>query len=278
MRLAIILLIAAMVALSACSGPAGEQPAAGNEPAAGTQAQAPAMQDNSAPSSSAPGGSNSVDNALMKMFDAQSKLEFTANYKMTVSGEGGAMSTLSTEYFKGKNMRTDTTFEGIESRTYIVDDVYTTCTKLSDTWKCNKVSPEDLKEVQAEDNSKDSEMQFEDDPTQFEVSADGTKVVAGETTTCYKMKAENVTDYTRWCFTKDGISLYVETAYEGGSSVMEAQSFSRSVPSSAFDLPAGAEVSEGINTDPMGLQEDPCSGCSYLPEEYQADCLSSCSQ
>jgi hypothetical protein len=162
---------------------------------------------------------------------ALSATEFKVTYKVTADiSDVESVSTM-TQYVKGLaanyRARTDISAQGVEIRTFVDGETITSCTKFGGVWSC-----------------RNSEMQQGQNPTgdardaadsAQEVERDGTKVVAGVTTDCYKVTTDGGT--VRYCIGQ-GVPLYIETLTEQGTSVVEATSFTRTVSDADFEPPA----------------------------------------
>lgn len=231
---------------------------------------------NDAPSNEVQGSSD-LDK-LEKLFSAKTNTQWKISYNIVNNYDGQTMSSTMTQYMKtDKKMRTDVALDGMESRMYIVDDTYTSCTKYSADWSCMQFtddgSTEELEMVEVEEN-------IEERPDDYDVVEDGTKVVAGITAECYKIAEKNENSVIRYCFANDGAPLYVYVSSPEGTSEMTATSYAKSVSDSDFKLPAEPksfeETMPAFPDGSPGEMEDFCAACNYLTGEEKDECLASC--
>lgn len=220
-----------------------------------------------------PATGNALDSFLGAL-GAKSTLQWKVSYDVTSTapGQGGVpqTSTFQMTQFSAPptKLRMDSAMGAVESRTYFVDNVYSSCTKSGADWTCYQLQTQP---------DADSSAKFEDDvkskPEDYTITADGTMQIAGVTATCYKIyDLQNFE--TRYCFSAERVPLYVKTAGTANgvstSTEMKATSYSTSVSDSDFVLPAAATE---LN---LGGGSDYCSYCSMLTGEDKEACLASC--
>jgi hypothetical protein len=175
-----------------------------------------------------------------------------------------------------KKFRMDFGSKEGEMRSYMVNNVYTTCYNQGE-WSCMKIEGNDSDNSAME--SREIQKDFEEDPTQWDIGADGTKQIAGVTAQCYKMNEHGATEFVRYCFAKEGVPLYVRMESKEGVTEMEATSYSTSVSDSDFVPPAEAKDLSTMyggagGTSPAG--GDACAYCNYLSGTDKDECLASC--
>jgi hypothetical protein len=146
------------------------------------------------------------------------------------------------QYFKYPKMRTDLlipAFRGISvnSRVYYMNGIPTNnCAKIGANWTCSSQSLLDLP----------STASVEIYPNNYNITSDGEMTVAGMATTCYKIVKKivaNQDSYSgRYCYTRDGKPLYVESETYNGidNRVIEltATSVSENITDADFESPA----------------------------------------
>ena len=182
-----------------------------------------------------------------------------------------------TQYIKGEDrFRTDMTYEGMESRMYFVEETYTMCTRQNGEWSCFKSEPSDAEDTV---DSTAWESEYEENEENYNILADGTKVVAGVTAKCYKIVDESNADaVVRYCFSSDGAPLYMYFSDEESTSEMIATSYSKSVSDNDFTPPAEAQDFGSMygagGTMPAG--GDFCDYCNQLSGDERDQCLASC--
>lgn len=271
-------IFAAMAVMLLLLGCAGQQPSqqAQQQTTQQTQQQQTTQQTEQQPSA------NPLDELLSALGASQG---WKVSYVITGSEMPNALEM--TQYMKGAGkFRTDSVFEGMESRSYVIgNDVYS-CTKQEGSWTCFKFSG-----TMSGADSYELEKGIEEDPGKYTVTADGTKQVAGVTAVCYKVVAEDTT--TRYCV-YDSVPLYVmSTSTSNGkqyTSEMTATSYSKSVSDADFVLPAaatemgggwgtttGSGSSGGSAANGSGTERDACeSACSSLSGDTRDLCVESC--
>ncbi|MCX6772735.1 MAG: hypothetical protein NTV88_03110 [Candidatus Micrarchaeota archaeon] len=280
----LIALVAAMLLLG-CAGssapPANQQPAAqnnqpsanGQQPPAGSNQQ-PAAQNNNAPPAPPANSGGSDSDSFLSILGLKSTLQYKVAYDIS-SGTAGQQAVLQmTQYLKGTTkMRSDSAYQGIESRTYVVDGAYYSCSNAQGAWTCMKLT------IPKEDTTKSID-DVATNKENYQITADGTMQVAGVTANCYKVIGKNL-DYSRSCYSPEGVPLYVKitsTSAQGetGSTEMTATSYSTSVSDSDFALPAVATELPTAPPGAPGAGGDVCSYCSYMTGQDKTDCLASC--
>jgi hypothetical protein len=198
--------------------PGQEQP-----PAASDEAPAPDQQQNSA-----------VDN-FANLIGLKGKLEYKADYAIKVdSEETGMMVSDATHYVKGEKMRMDSTYEGMSTRTYYLPEGLYSCTEVGGSFMCYSFPKQENAASAALDDIRAN-------PKTYSPVADGTRSIAGATASCYRIDDANGYQ-VRYCFSPEGVPLYIKTSGTSGGKEMEteteAKSYSTSVADSVFVLPA----------------------------------------
>lgn len=174
--------------------------------------------------------SGGLTDDFKELISKKTALEYTVTYGMTGSSQGSTVNYQMTQYFGGTDrFRMDSANGGTETRTYLMDKKFYTCTKQGGNWICMSMSSQ----------TDSPNKQFDDianNPDKYTVTSDGTKNVAGTTAKCYKIVTPQ--GNVRQCFSNEGVPLYMETSFQGGSMKMEATSYKASVSASDFTLPA----------------------------------------
>jgi len=137
------------------------------------------------------------------------------------------------QYFKGNKMRSDVISEGVEARTYMADDLITSCTKQNGDWMCFEIE-----ETTENVNTGLDDARENPDEYMTMVTSAGTKTIAGEEIECFKITIETAS--MTYCLTDDGIPLFMSGVSEGMEWSMTAKEFDRNVANSAFEPPAAA--------------------------------------
>lgn len=214
-------------------------------------------------------------------FFSKRNMEWRIAYDLKSTYDGQTSTSQMTQYVDGEDrFRTDMMFEGTEARSYMVDETFITCTKQGAEWSCFKMTSDGGNETA---DTREWEEEYEEDATKYEITSDGTKVVAGVTAKCFKItEAGNVATTVRYCFSPDGAPLYIYSSGDGGVSEMIATSYSKSVSDSDFTPPAEArDISAmyggaGGTLPADGDGGDMCAYCDYLSGDDKAECLANC--
>lgn len=213
---------------------------------------------------------SSVSSELTQFLSNKANLQWKIAYDVATEAQGQSISMKMTQYYKGaKKIRTDMRTQGVESRTYIVNDELTVCSQTQDSWNCFKTQLQ-------EDKIGDTEKDFQSNLGNYNAVADGSKTVAGTSAKCFKVTDKSNKISMRECFSGDGIPLYIYMAGQGFTTEMTAASFSKTVSDSDFEVPAGAQTSTMPSVPEDAGSDDPCAACNYLTGDQKDQCLASC--
>lgn len=174
-----------------------------------------------------------VDDAreeLLAFFDRLQNLRYSVDYTITAQGQAATMS----QYVDTNAMRirVDTEAQGIKTRVIIDgEDVYS-CMNMG-SWSCFEASNDDAEMIDT--TSADARGEFMIDSS-IPVTRVADRMVAGTNTQCYVFDAGD--GESEQCFSPEGFPLYIETITEGQATVLQATSYSLSIPNNAFELPA----------------------------------------
>jgi hypothetical protein len=161
----------------------------------------------------------------------------------------------------------------METRSFILDKKITSCFNMGGSWSCSEM------EMKENDMTAIEEDVVSDEDLDYVITEDGTKMVAGTNTECYKLVANDGTSTTRYCIASDGAPLYIKSdATSDGHTITSeliATSYTKSVSDSDFIPPAKA-TPMGANPVMGGDSSDPCAACAQIPEQYRSQCLASC--
>lgn len=171
-----------------------------------------------------------------RMLSEKANLEYKIDYDYVMNNSiVGIMQTRMTEFQKRNKTRTDITSPNISGRDYLIDNIMTTCINIDGTgWYCSK------SDIQ-KDNLAETEKDIKQNTDNYNVVADGTRIIAGTNTKCYNVfypiSYNPVGEKMKYCFSSDGLPLY--TMYEDvyGSFELTATNFSRDVSDAEFELP-----------------------------------------
>ena len=270
-----VLLLTAITAilLAGCASnapaPAQQQAAAGGDQAVNPAPSGPGA---------APAPSGKASDQFTTLLSKRSSLQWKVDYDVKTVSQGQSIDLKMTQYLKGiDHIRTDTTTQGMESRSFFVSGVMTTCSKSSASWTCYKV------DTGTKDQVGDLQKDLDQNAAKYTITAEPARTIAGVAASCFKLEGlpENVVAH--YCFSTQGVVLYIKMdgAVEGQSfsTEMAATSFTTSVsdsdftpPAAAQDLGAGAGGSAGAGAGAA----DPCMGCGYLSGDQKTQCLAAC--
>ena len=154
--------------------------------------------------------------------------EWSANYDLTIKA-GNMTQTMQVKQFsKGDDYRVDTIVKDSEIRTIGTQGTYITCSKQKE-WRCYKADG-----AEAAIPLKQQIGAFLANATRYNITADGTKEVAGVTAKCFSITTSAP---SRYCFSKDGVPLYIWTSIGVAESELIATSYSTVVESNDFVPP-----------------------------------------
>jgi hypothetical protein len=211
-----------------------------------------------------------VAEKFKSLLNQKRSVSWKINYDMNTKAQGYATSGKMTQYFKGDDFRTDFTTQGVESRSYFKDDVFTTCTKMGGSWNCFKSEP------QKEMTPENIEEALVRDDSDYVITADGTKIIAGVTTDCYKVISAKDEVTARYCLASDGAPLHITTQAPEVTAELTATSYSKTVTDADFVPPAAAKDVGSMTAPAGGSSDDPCAACEQIPEQYRSQCLAAC--
>ncbi len=195
---------------------------------------------------------------------------YTVVYDVTASADGKTNKMTQTHYLSGKKFRFDMSEivggELSEIRLYNLPKGTYMCVRAQGTWNC--IGGKTQEDVETGFDMGDITSEVEADVTK--PAYDGTQVIAGVTTQCFKVTiAEGV---TRYCTHPNyNMPLLMEST---GTAVGQegyfksiATSFTLGAPNdSVFELPA----------EPIDLTEMCRQACLQMPSEYKNECLAKC--
>jgi hypothetical protein len=169
---------------------------------------------------------------LQGLMAGKQKLEYQITYDVVSRTAGQETKSTMIQYFDGANrMRTDVTVKGVsEARTYVMDGAVTLCAKVNNRWGCNAA------EVQA-DASKEAEQDIAQGTSAYTITADGTKQLLGKTHTCYKIADAPNSVTMRYCFSGDGVPVYISTESPQATTEMTALLYGLDVAETVWALP-----------------------------------------
>ncbi len=252
-KFAVGILLLVLVVAAGCAGQQAEKPA----PSPGNQANAPAPKTNEAsnPPKAAPAPTPSVPAPKSPDFlsewrrlAAQQAPEYRLQTRMTFTSSEGDSESLVEEYVKGgkrrrMDMKLDLGGSFSNLRTfYLLSDETVTCTAGEGTELCLKsAEKEDFKQFDAQVQ----EAKVTQD--EFSLAKDSPRTLAGQTAECYK--ATGVTDggaqsTMTFCYTSDGIPLYMQVESRESSMEMKAERLERTVSDADLVPPPAQDLGD----------------------------------
>jgi hypothetical protein len=203
-------------------------------------------EEGSAESSAEKESKSSVGTKFVDIIKKKMDLEYTVEYKITSNAPGTESYTMK-QYFGGADkFRVDMKMDEGETRTYLVGDTVYSCNDMQGDWQCLKMS--------GMERDMDATAQFksvEDNPDAYDINYEGTKKVAGTTALCYAIGVPG-TGEMQYCFSKEGVPLYMLIDAEGSRVEMAATNYKTSVSSSDFEPPAEAQDMAALMEQAMG--------------------------
>lgn len=180
------------------------------------------------------------------MVTKKSNLKFMAMYDISIDAQGQKTSYKTAQYLGGSDrLRMDTTMQGVETRAYLLPDGYYSCNNRQG-WQCLKMANEDQAGQQDyTENFKDVEKS----PDDYDITYQGTMSVAGTTAQCWGITYTGQT--MKYCFSSEGVPLYMEMSGPTMKYLMKATKYSTSVSDSDFALPAKAQDMQQMMDDAM---------------------------
>ncbi|MFT4308898.1 MAG: hypothetical protein ACMXYL_00215 [Candidatus Woesearchaeota archaeon] len=194
-------------------------------------------------------GDNALNQELAGLMRRQMTMNYHIEYDMKISS-GPVQQDMKATYYVSSDgrIRVDTLMQGIESRSYVLGDNYYTCTLIMGAWNCM-----DYSSIPVGDSVEQVDEESIAIIEQGVVSRLPPKTVAGVTSNCYRaVIGMGTMDY---CYTPEGIPVYVKSMqeFEGMTteSEMIATSISRSIPSGVFDLPSSPTAYEDMDYEDL---------------------------
>lgn len=220
------------ILLAACGG------AAAPAVPASTPTAAPTTTTVSQPAASAPapaatpGGPNIGD-----ILKAGKTSSYKVTYKWTTTAGGQTQTSEQTWYYKPPLARFDfAAGPGATFSVYSLPDGTYVCTGAGGQLFCQKGPAGSGLDANP---AASFGLQLQDHPEQFNSSFAGTRSIAGQSASCYAVKAltgATFGDVTS-CYSTGGVPLYTQIKSQGSEFTMEASGFSTSVSDADFVLP-----------------------------------------
>ncbi len=241
-----ILLIVCMLLLSGCTQQANQQTAQQTGQPQNT-AQPTTTPEQPATTTEQTQPAQSPLEQLGNLLTRSATLEYKVNYEIA-SEETSQM----TMYLKGmgenQKLRVQSTVNENEINAYMLGKSMYVCTKSEGMHSCFKM-------MKTKDNDPSSAVNLgftKEDLSlpSMKITPDGTYEVSGMIAPCFKIQKDEE-PIQRVCMTMDGAMVYYESTIDDKTTVVRALSYTKTVPDSDFELPAGAEITD---VSSMGYQ------------------------
>ncbi|MBI4148086.1 hypothetical protein HY490_02240 [Candidatus Woesearchaeota archaeon] len=171
---------------------------------------------------------------------------YTVDYAMKVSGPQEATGILhvAAQEFAGTRyarIATTTTLtvneRTLQTGVYFIDDKGYTCIK-DKKWACTELAPE---QIETAHSAPGSQQAVEQSPELYNAQQTADRTIAGEQAHCFETSFEpapGTTLQTEYCYTADGIPLYIKTTSGEVTSEVTATNVKRIVEEKEFEIPA----------------------------------------
>jgi len=193
--------------------------------------------DTNAPQNGMPGlnGTGSTQDAFNALKSYMLMLpEYYAAYDYTMSEEASGITTMK-NWYKGDKVKVVTESEGTTSSIFFMDGNAYMCAETEGTVSCYSMSTEGIQINYTDEIKKNI------DTYEGKVVTDGTRMVLGQSTQCYKVTDEEEETVSRFCYNQKGATLYMEGTSEDSSWAAEATEYAETVSDTEFVLPAEAQ-------------------------------------
>jgi CheY-like chemotaxis protein len=154
------------------------------------------------------------------------------------------------QWLKDDKIRTDMRIQGTNARLYFLGQEAISCISQGSNWTCLKMPSLDqmmamapgVQGIETLEEIKNNPQDYRD-----QITAAGTRVIAGETTSCFKMTEPESSETWLSCYSNNhGIPMYMEGQQSNGTWKMTATDFRISVQDSQFSLPAQPQSIPGM--------------------------------
>lgn len=176
--------------------------------------------------------------AFESLFSRRDAIEYTATYEVVGTGLGMPPPMTITQYFGGADrFRTDSTVDGSESRAYFIDGEFTACSEFEGEWMCFAAGNV-AGAIQDVDELVES--------GEYTVGALPPRSVAGVNAQCFMLTMEEDAS-VEYCFSPEGIPVFIESGTEVAMMTWKASEYSLSVPRGVWEIPESVGLPEGID-------------------------------
>jgi hypothetical protein len=220
-------------------------------------------------------------------------VEYMVEYEMSMETGGDQAKSVYAYYYRGDQMRTDTSNEVMETRFYASKDEFISCTKQGGVWGCIK-----MQDAQSQPSEKEPVQDMDELKKNIEdekASRLPDRVIAGVTCKCFyqkinlnipQAKETGMSDIeSTYCVSPEGVPLYIESKTENMHRISEATEYRTKLTDADFTPPAEAKTMEEMmgggqqdpeaqETLPADYKERQCEACGNMPtEESKQECM-----
>ncbi|MDO8428539.1 MAG: hypothetical protein Q7S92_04980 [Candidatus Diapherotrites archaeon] len=183
--------------------------------------------------------------AFAQTFSNQAPAGFSITYNMNLTGT----QTSNSVYVSQNKFRTDSTFNGVQTRVIVTDAIAAVCNQENSVWQCVETPATPEEKLQVYNSTSLNQAQL-DELNKFQITEAPSRTVLGIAAKCFNMSRtddndtpettddETVTGLT--CYHPNAfVTLYSELNTSQGNLVQEATAVSLTAPAdSEFALPA----------------------------------------
>ena len=219
--------------------------------------------------------------------------EYMVEYEMTVETGNDQAKSVYAYYYRGDQMRTDTSNEVMETRFYASKDEFISCTKQGGEWGCIK-----MQDAQSQPHEAQPAQDMDEMKKNLEnegVTRLPDRVITGVTCKCFyqkinlnipRAKETGMSDIeSTYCVSPEGVPLYIESKTENMHRISQATKYSTHLSDADFIPPAqpktmeetlggGQQNQQPQETLPADFKEKQCATCDKMPtEESKQECM-----
>ncbi len=171
---------------------------------------------------------------------------YKVTYDFSTENDGETFSGTQTMALKGGKMRIDSEMGETMSSSFMIDDTFYICS-FDEEWSCLALpQQQEGSEGSAYEATEDLEENIDD----YDVENLPSRTIAGAVAQCFRVTTDDPAT-TEYCYSNEGVPLYIRTESDGSTSLMEATEYTSNVPDSWFTLPAEPQQLPDMSNIPM---------------------------
>lgn len=159
-------------------------------------------------------------------------VEYEVTYDMVTSAQADTLTNQITQYFKNGKIRTDTAYLGVTAQSFYIGDKHISCATHAGPWTCSEFELDDT------DISTTAFLDFKDNPDKYDAQKLPSKLILDQKTSCYRVPVEEEGINIDYCYSSEGVPLYIHSNEDGQTTTLTALKYSTSVADSVFEFPA----------------------------------------